>query len=89
MKRIGLLVVLCAVIVTSGCGSDSGAEVVFAGGPLTVEQWKELEVVEKYEPETLDRLKLSYPKLEKEKNWNKFMREVVVPERRVDIPTEY
>ena len=51
--------------------------------------WKKLEVVEKYEPETLDRLKLNDPMLDKERHWNKFMRDVVVPDRRKDIPTDY
>ena len=57
--------------------------------PITVEAWKELDVNEKYEFETLERLKLRYPKLNRERNWDKFMRVVVVPERRKDIPTDY
>ncbi len=86
MKRIASPILLGLLM---GCGGESNRNVASDNEPLTVEAWKELEVIEKYEPETLERLKLNDPKLTKERNWNKFMRDVVVPERRIDIPTDY
>ena len=74
---------------TIGCGQPAETSVSKTEQPLTVDEWKSLDVAEKYAPESLDRLKLNDPKLSSERNWDKFMREVVVPERKKDIPTEY
>ena len=74
---------------TIGCGQPAETSVAKTNQPLTVDEWKSLDVAEKYAPESLDRLKLNDPKLSSERNWDKFMREVVVPERKKDIPTEY
>ena len=86
MKPILLLVLLCAF---AGCSRESETRMVLENQPLTIDAWKELEVADKYAPETLERLKRNEPTLEIEQNWNRFMRDVVVPERRKDIPTEY
>ncbi|MEL7496547.1 MAG: hypothetical protein AAFN77_02990 [Planctomycetota bacterium] len=86
MNRIAIIVLLCLF---AGCSNNSESAVASKDEPISVEAWKELEVAEKYEPETLDRLKLNDPKLKNERNWNRFMRDVVVPERRIDIPTDY
>ena len=86
MKR---LIVIVFALLIAGCGTKSKEMVATGDQPLTVEEWKLLEVAEKYEPETLERLKMSDPELEEEWNWNRFMRDVVVPERRKDIPTDY
>lgn len=71
----------------SGCGS---ADPVPTGPPppLTVEAWKILPVEEKYDPGTFERLKDGDPKLHSPQAWNRFMAEVVVPERKKDIPSQ-
>ena len=86
MKRILIVVLFC---VFAGCSGDPESPLASAGGPISVEAWKQFEVVDKYAPETLDRLRLNNSKLQNERNWNRFMRDVVVPERRKDIPTAY
>jgi len=67
-----------------GCGSASTE--IPPAGPLTVEEWQDLDPSEKYDPATFDRLKLNDPKLNSEQEWEQFMRKVVIPERRVDLP---
>jgi len=56
--------------------------------PLTVDSWKELPIVEKYDGATLDRLRSENKQLASQRAWDKFMREVVVPSRKVDIPED-
>lgn len=86
MKNFLLPLLVCLVL---GCSGSSPQNVVSSNEPIDVDGWNELEVSEKYEPETLERLKMHDPDLANERNWDRFMREVVVPQRRKDIPTEY
>lgn len=86
MKRVLFVVLFC---VFAGCSGDPESPLASTDGPISVEAWKQFEVVDKYAPETLDRLRLNNSKLRNERNWNRFMRDVVVPERRKDIPTTY
>jgi hypothetical protein len=69
-----------------GCGGAEAPSVP-SNGPLTVEEWKRMDdMIMKYDPATFDRLKKGDPKLEKDAAWDNFMKTVVVPERKVDIP---
>jgi len=54
--------------------------------PLTVEEWKGLPAQSKYEVETLERLKLGDPKLQDQRAWDKFTREVLLPARKKERP---
>jgi hypothetical protein len=54
--------------------------------PLTIEEWKSLPVDKKYENYAFERLRLGDPKLKSDAAWDAFMREVIVPERKKDIP---
>lgn len=83
-KRLALLLLFPIL----GCGSEPETAQVNEEA-ITVESWKALDVDVKYEPEIFDRLKLNEPRLSNERNWDRFMRDVIVPERRKDIPTEY
>ncbi len=79
-------VILSGVLFVLGCG---GGDVAENDGPppqLTVEAWRELPIEEKYDEATFDRLKDADPQLKSPRAWDKFMREVVVPERKIDIP---
>jgi hypothetical protein len=86
MKRVLFVVLFC---VFAGCSGDPESPLASTDGPISVEVWKQFEVVDKYAPETLDRLRKNNSKLQNERNWNRFMRDVVVPERRKDISTTY
>jgi hypothetical protein len=70
-----------------GCG---GADPVPDGppSPLTIQEWSTLPVEEKYEPETFERLKDGDTKLKSPAAWDRFMAEVVVPERNKDISSK-
>jgi hypothetical protein len=55
--------------------------------PLSVAEWQTLSDAEqKYAPETFERLKKGDPKLNDDREWNKFFHTVVVPNRKKDIP---
>lgn len=45
-----------------------------------------LPIEEKYDAATFERLKDATPDPESPKAWDRFMREVIVPERKRDIP---
>ena len=81
--------ILSLVLVLSGCGGAEEVQLLDLSRPLSVETWKGLEVSQKYELETLELLRESDPEIKTEKDWKRFMKEVVVPERQKDIPTEY
>ena len=86
MKRIQLLL-LAAACAGAGCGSEpSPVSPLPDPGPLTVEEWRQLPIEEKYDDGTFQRLKKHNPKLASRRLWDKFMREVVIPERKRDIP---
>lgn len=88
IMRIFLVILLAAPL--SGCGSQRTAETPAAAeGPVSVEQWRELPVEEKYQPETLERLRASDPELEDERAWSRMMRDVVVPARMQDLPDDF
>ncbi len=87
MKPLRLLILLITVT-TIGCGST---ELPPPQSPamlplLTMEQWKTLPAEEKYDEGTLDRLRDADPSLKAHRAWQKFMKEVVLPERMLDIP---
>jgi len=80
--------ILATALLLAGCGEREGP----TGPPppptpLTIAEWHALADTEKkYEPETLDRLKLADPKLNDEDEWGRFMFTVVVPARKKDMP---
>jgi hypothetical protein len=84
MRPIVFVVGAALVAAVAGCGSTPAT----APGktPLTVEQWKTLPVQAKYEVETLERLKLGDPKLQDQRAWDKFTREVLLPAKKKDRP---
>ncbi len=78
----------CVVLaVLPGCGEEQPPAAP-AGPPLplSVEEWKQLPIEVKYDEATFDRLRDKDAKLQNDRNWHRFMKEVVVPERKLDIP---
>jgi hypothetical protein len=74
---------LVALGLLSGCGS-SPAPTASPEQPLTIEEWKKLPVAQKYDVTTFERLKSGNPKLQDEREWNKFSREVMTPAKKND-----
>ena len=80
------LTVLAVCLLYLGCGGTPAPTVVDTE-PLSVEDWKNMDdMTLKYDPSTFDRLKEADPKLQDEKAWDQFMRTIVVPQRKIDIP---
>ncbi|WP_166831673.1 hypothetical protein [Thalassoroseus pseudoceratinae] len=79
-------ILLSGVALIVGCGGEAVEQTDGPPPPLTIEAWKELPIQEKYDGATFERLKDADPKLKSERAWHKFMREVVIPERNIDIP---
>ena len=86
MKQMVILFLLC---LCAGCDSNPPPVNMVDDSPISVEAWQELTTAEKYAPETLERLRQHDSKLNTEDNWHRFMRDIVVPQRRQDIPTNY
>lgn len=86
MSHRGLLGILLLIFVT-GCGVEVSPPQLPSELPaLTLEQWKTLPVEEKYDDGTLQRLRAADEKLRSERAWQTFMKDVVMPERMIDIP---
>jgi hypothetical protein len=81
LKPVFVMMVLFA----GGCGSTQ-VQAPPETGPLTVETWKVLPASEKYDESSFQRLRESDPKLKPDRAWTKFMKDVVIPERKIDIP---
>lgn len=76
---------LCAAM---GCGGEIEPRTTpLVLPPLSVEEWKTLPIEEKYDQGTFDRLREADEKLRPDRAWEKFMTEVVIPERQKDIPS--
>ena len=82
-----LLLLMLAMLI-AGCSARQPEVSLHDKTPLTIEEWKELDVLVKYELKTFERLKAGNPKLKKKKVWDQFMFQVVVPERKKDIPAD-
>lgn len=83
MIKIALLTAVFCV----GCSAEPTIPTLPpAPTPLTVEQWKTLPISEKYDEATFERLKLQDSKLKSDREWEKFMKTVIIPERKIDIP---
>ncbi len=83
-RRIAFTIL--AMVLAAGC-SGPAPPPVQPDGPLTVEEWKAMtDMTAKYDPGTFDRLKKGNPKLENEKEWDKFFQTVVAPAHQVDVP---
>ena len=72
-----------------GCGGQPPAMTPIAPSSLSLDQWRQLPVQQKYAPETLQVLRSSDPKLADERAWARTMQEVVAPERVKDLPGDF
>ena len=81
--RLILMMVLVFGLVGCGVKSDSAKT---PQTPLTVAEWKLLPVDQKYEPDTIERLKQGDPALETPEGWDAFNRATLLPSRKKDFP---
>lgn len=80
------LVTLAGLWFAIGCAGNVTPPQPSSQPPLTIEQWKNLPVEEKYDEAILQSLRDAAPNLRADRNWQRFLREVVLPERKRDIP---
>jgi hypothetical protein len=81
------LVPLLIFLSLSGCSNEPAPpQSLTELPPLTLEQWKVLPVEEKYDAGTFERLREADRNLRSDRAWQKFMKDVVIPERKNDIP---
>ena len=83
-RRIfGTAVAACLLGFAVGCGGPRPATTP-ESAPLTLDDWKALPPAVKYQIETFERLKQGDPKLQDERAWQKFSRDVLVPAMKKD-----
>ena len=81
---------LLVACLAAGCSSESGPPPLPAPPtPLSLAEWRELPVVEKYDDATFSRLKMNEDTLQSERAWHRFMVETVIPERKKDLPDDF
>ena len=68
-----------------GCGVKSDKHKA-PQTPLTVAEWKLLPVEQKYDPDTIERLKQGDPTLETPEGWEAFNRTTLLQSRKKDFP---
>ncbi|HAH48366.1 hypothetical protein [Gimesia sp.] len=93
MFRVVCILLLLWPVVLTGCGgSDSGVQIgvpsdVPTPPPISLDEWDKMtDINQKYDVDTLDRLRASDPRLEKENAWDQFLTEVVVPKMKEEKP---
>ncbi|MEX0793799.1 MAG: hypothetical protein WD045_11730 [Pirellulaceae bacterium] len=81
------VLLLTAIVIMGGCGPGrEESKLPPDSVPLTLEIWETLPGHEKYDGMTMERLRDSDPSLKSDAAWKKFMREVVAPQMKKDVP---
>jgi hypothetical protein len=73
---------LCFVLTLTGCGRAAPP----SPEPLLFGDWQSLPREQKYQTDTLERLKKSDPKYEALEVWDVFVRSTILPSRQRDFP---
>jgi hypothetical protein len=81
MRVLALAFLLLLVIFTPGCKRTGAA----ANEPLTMETWQTYPPEKKYDIGTIERLKSDVPKFSDEREWNRFMKTVLIPGRKKEL----
>jgi hypothetical protein len=87
MNHLLRLMFLSFTLTVVGCGHQQADEST-SDAPLTMEQWKALPSQTRYEIETLERLKQGTPKLQNQREWDRFTREELLPMKNKEMPRE-
>ena len=84
MKRYLTIPLLLAL---AGCAGESPMpSLPPAPTALTLDEWKTLEIQEKYDEATFERLRMQDPKLKNDRHWRAYFKQHILPERDKDIP---
>ena len=83
LYRLAYVLLLLMVCGASGCARKSAAAP--KQEPLSVEQWKALQPSQKYDVDTLERVKAGEPRFQDEEAWDQFVRAVMLPAKRREI----
>lgn len=84
---ISLAFAVLAIAAFAGCGGEPKPAPLAPPTALTLEEWKAMtDIPDKYDGATLDRLRMGNPKLQSERAWDAYIKQVIVPERKKDIP---
>ncbi|QEG16368.1 hypothetical protein [Gimesia maris] len=93
MFRVVCVLLLLWPVLLTGCGgSDSDVQIgvpsdVSTPPPISLDEWNQMtDINQKYDVDTLERLRASDPELESENAWNQFMKEVVMPKMKEEQP---
>ena len=86
MRAAGIVILLTTLSVMGCGGSRLPPQPPTELPQLTIEEWKTLPIEEKYDAATFERLREADESLSSDRAWNKFMMEVIIPERKIDIP---
>lgn len=71
----------------AGCGSSPPPAPVGPPTALKLQDWQAItDIDKKYEGATLERLRLSDPSLQNDRNWYIFEQKNIIPQRKIDIP---
>lgn len=83
MRQFGILIVMLVALSATSCSRNQGADV--SSEPLTFETWKILPAQQKYDVSTLERLKLGEPKLQEDREWERFLYTVIAPGKKKEL----
>lgn len=76
-----------AIFSLTGCGDNvKPPPPAPALTALSLEEWRQLPIDQKYDGATFDRLRMSDPRLQDERAWLTYMARHIIPERKQDIP---
>ncbi len=82
LKRLlGLSFLSIGMASLAGCGKDPPPGSL-QQTPLTMDQWQQLPPEERYNIDSLERLKLGQPRLRDQRVWEQFTRKVLLPGKR-------
>lgn len=90
MRAFTYWLICMLLLVGLSCSQSKEPQETVSGvdNKLTLDQWREYKLPEKYEPEVLERLRLHDEKLKKsESAWKRYFREHVMPEMKKDFPS--
>jgi hypothetical protein len=83
MRVVSWIFLLACIVFIVGCSRARPAVVKVE--PLTVQEWAALPPPEKYNVDTLERVKAGDPRFQDEQQWDQFTRHVMIPAKQRDL----
>lgn len=79
-----ILLMFAAALLAFGCSANPATDL--SNEPLALEEWRVMPSEAKFQAATMERLKLGNPKLQDDREWERFLRTVVIPARKKELP---